>query len=246
MKIAQGIATLELGRETSRPIYPTLLWDADSATLIDTGFPNMRASIRDELAKNGVPFEKLTRIILTHQDIDHIGSLPDLLRDSPAAIEVAAHTEEKPYIQGDKPLIKANPAQGSKMTQSMPPERRAAFEALLRNPPAAPVTRTLSDGEELPEYGGLVVIHTPGHTPGHICLYHRASKTLIAGDALTAPDGVLLGPRPQVAADIALARRSLEKLLPFEITQVVCYHGGICSGTAEAIREKIEQLAHEN
>ncbi|MHB8917725.1 MAG: MBL fold metallo-hydrolase [Desulfocucumaceae bacterium] len=57
----------------------------------------------------------------------------------------------------------------------------------------ADVGRTVADEEELPYCGGITVIHTPGHTPGHICLYHKQSRTLIAGDALFAEGGLRAG-----------------------------------------------------
>ncbi len=45
------------------------------------------------------------------------------------------------------------------------------------------VNTNLTDGEELDYGGGITVIQVPGHTPGHLCLYHEKSKSLIAGDA---------------------------------------------------------------
>lgn len=43
----------------------------------------------------------------------------------------------------------------------------------------------LDDGDELAfEKGSLAIVHTPGHTPGHICLFHRAQRTLIAADTV--------------------------------------------------------------
>ncbi len=92
------------------------------------------------------------------------------------------------------------------------------------------MTRTVEDGEELPYGGGTVVIHTPGHTPGHLCLYVKQAKVLIAGDALNVEEGRLIGPRPQHTADIDAARRSLKKLAEYDIETVICYHGGMYRG----------------
>jgi glyoxylase-like metal-dependent hydrolase (beta-lactamase superfamily II) len=52
------------------------------------------------------------------------------------------------------------------------------------------------------------VINTPGHTPGHISLYHKPSKTLIAGDAMRVMDGQLLGPAPEQTLDVDTAIKS--------------------------------------
>ncbi len=86
--------------------------------------------------------------------------------------------------------------------------------------------QTLVDGQELPYLGGITVIHTPGHTLGHICLYLSESKTLIAGDALVAEEGMLAASPPSLNYDAALSKQSLKKLARFEIESVICYHGG--------------------
>ena len=68
------------------------------------------------------------KVILTHQDLDHIGGLPEILRSSDHKVEVLAHKEEKPYIQGEKPLIKLNPEQMAKRMKSLPEELRKQME----------------------------------------------------------------------------------------------------------------------
>jgi glyoxylase-like metal-dependent hydrolase (beta-lactamase superfamily II) len=45
--------------------------------------------------------------------------------------------------------------------------------------------RPLEDGQVLDILGGLTVLHTPGHTPGSLCLYHQANRILFCGDLLT-------------------------------------------------------------
>ncbi|MDF2959561.1 MAG: hydrolase [Paenibacillus sp.] len=130
--------------------------------------------------------------------------------------------------------------------KALPPEVpeawRQAFKAVLESPPKAGVDRCLADGEELPYCGGITVIHTPGHTPGHISLYHKPSKTLIAADALIVADGQLLGPHPQYSLDIDTAVKSLKKLLHYDIEAVICYHSGLYRGN---VNGRIAELANE-
>ncbi len=66
------------------------------------------------------------------------------------------------------------------------------------------------DGDTLPE--GFTVIHTPGHTPGHIALLHREKRLLIAGDALANRGGKLQGPASLFTPDGKNAQRSIWKL----------------------------------
>jgi glyoxylase-like metal-dependent hydrolase (beta-lactamase superfamily II) len=74
------------------------------------------------------------------------------------------------------------------------------------------------------------VIFTPGHTPGHICLYLKKSKTLIAGDALMLVDGKLISSPPELTADPVQAKESLKKLAELDVEPVICYHGGVYQG----------------
>jgi len=236
MQISQGIAMLELTASImgkAETIYPTLIWDDHAALLVDTGYPGQSELIRNEIERHSVPFRSLNNIIVTHQDIDHIGSLPSIVQQVSGTIKVMASPFEKPFIEGERRLLRITPEAIEQAMHSIPPdvpeEWRRAFKHSLENPPSSKVNETIDDGDELPIGGGLVVIATPGHTPGHLSLYHKASKTLIAADALTAADGELLGPH-QSSLDLPTAKRSLAKLLSYEIDNVVCYHGGLVQG----------------
>ncbi len=177
-------------------------------------------------------------MILTHQDIDHIGGLSALKAQNPN-LKIWAHTLEKPYVQGEKKLVKISAAVMESLKRLPEPMGKRLLH-VFENPPTAAVDNTLEDGEILPVCGGITVIHTPGHTPRHICLYLAASKILIAGDALTADESVLHGPVPEHAANIDEAMESLKKLLPLDIERVVCYHGGVAECGAARIQEIIE------
>ena len=112
MEIAKGVEMLQLEFQ-EYIIHPILLWDDEMAVLIDTGFPGQIEDIRIEIGKVGVSFDKLKVVILTHQDIDHIGSLPELLQNRGSNIKVYAHELDKPYIEGDLPLLKDGNVQNS-------------------------------------------------------------------------------------------------------------------------------------
>jgi len=120
-----------------------------------------------------------------------------------------------------------NQARLSKRLVSLSEEQRQQAEALFANPPKASVDTAVADGEILPYCGGITVIFTPGHTPGHICLYLNKSKILVTGDALVAADGELRGPNPGATYDMDAALKSLKKLTRYDIETVVCYHGGV-------------------
>ena len=96
MKIASGVEMLEISTNvlgTPTTIHPTLLWDEETVILVDTGFPGQAQLIRQAVEQAGVSFERISQVILTHQDIDHIGSLASIQKELPGKITVLAHGE---------------------------------------------------------------------------------------------------------------------------------------------------------
>jgi glyoxylase-like metal-dependent hydrolase (beta-lactamase superfamily II) len=224
LKIADGIEMIKL--PMNRTIYPTIIWDDDSVVLVDAGVTNSLPEIKNAMEDANIPFEKLNKIIVTHQDIDHIGGIKSILDELPE-VKVLAHEEDKPYIQGEKKLIRLN---SNFMTRinSLPKEEREKILDMFENVHVE-VNMTLTDGEELAYCGGIIVIHTPGHTPGHICLYHKKTKTLIVGDAMNVVDGQLIGPNKQTMNEEEgrIAINSLKKFEEYDIENVISYHGGL-------------------
>lgn len=224
-------------------IHPTLIWDDEDVVLIDTGYPGQLNEFRNCIDQVGVPFEKLNKILITHQDIDHIGSLSIIVEESTNNIEVYASEIEKPYIQGEKLLIKITPEKIAKAVASLPAdtseEFRKAFKNRLENPPKGKVNHVVTPGNDLPICGGITVIDTAGHTPGHISFYHKESKTLVAGDALMIENGQLNPSNPQYTFDIEQSLKSIEALLTLDIEKVICYHGGLFEGN---IKERLSEI----
>src|SRR5659263_109777 len=104
MKIAEGLEVLEIHndpKDYAAIFRPTLIWDDDNVILVDAGLPGQFQNIREEMEKAGVPFEKLSKVIITHHDTDHLGSLSAVVKASKHKVEVLAHEGEKPYIQGE-------------------------------------------------------------------------------------------------------------------------------------------------
>ena len=247
MKISAEIETLELKSlnltGSFGVINPVLIRDRETVVLVDAGYPGQLASFREAVAEAGLDFQAIGTVIVTHHDLDHIGSLADIRGALARKPEILAHAGEVPYIQGELPPVKQTAerqAQREAQFALLSDELKPLVKGLLSPVQPAPVDRTLADGEELPFAGGIVAIHTPGHSPGHLCLYHRRSKTLITGDALNLADGELVGPNPVFTPDLPLALESLKKLSAYDIETVVCYHGGVYAGECN---RRIAELA---
>ncbi|MFC4453160.1 MBL fold metallo-hydrolase [Deinococcus sonorensis] len=240
MKLSDHVYALDLqatlsGGQTS--IYPALILDdLQGATLVDTGMPGMQDLIETALREAGLGVKDLRQIIITHHDLDHIGSLAVLVAASGA--QVMALEQEVPYLVGDLPSQKTP---SPEMRQRMLDTASPALKAYLLDPPRIAVDRVLQDGEVLPMAGGVRVVATPGHTTGHLSLFVEQDDILITGDAMTSSGGELHGPMERATPDMPEAIRSVEKLSALPVRQILTYHGGLVRDEASAQLVKVSQ-----
>jgi glyoxylase-like metal-dependent hydrolase (beta-lactamase superfamily II) len=108
----------------------------------------------------------------------------------------------------------------------MPEKLRHQARLMMSAPPTVKVVHVLQGGELLPFHGGVEVIPTPGHTPGHVCFFVKTLGLLVSGDALRVENGELAGPSTGATPDMPGAIASLKNLLAYPIRTVLCYHGG--------------------
>jgi len=225
MRIAKNVEMLEIITNMGT-IYPTLVWDDNNLVLIDAGLPGQIELFKKAIEGAGFDVKNITAIILTHQDIDHIGCVTDLLELAPNA-KVLAYKDEAPYIDGRETPIKLATMEAN--YANLPDDRKAWYEQLKRGFASCKIkiNKELEDGEILPICGGIQVVYTPGHTPGHICLYLQEGKVMVVGDAAIIENGELIGSRPQITWDTKLAEESFEKIKNHEHDAIVTYHSGL-------------------
>ena len=201
-----------------------LLVDSGDLTLVDTGFTGRADLILEQIRKLGYSPSDVKKIIITHHHGDHTGNLAKLKRITGA--EIVAHPADAPYIDGTMP--QPGPARPQWLGRFL-----SRFSWLWSTEPVA-VDMLVNDGQELPILGGVKIVHTPGHTPGSICLYLQDKKLLIAGDLLANRFGIRL-PSRGFTVDLVQETKSIKGLAGLEF-DIICFgHGAPIIHNADQI-----------
>ena len=228
MKISEHVYVLPLEATTmmgTSILNVSLIVDPlHGATLVDTGTPNLLPAIEAALKAEGMQLSDIRRVIVTHHDLDHIGSLEAVVKATGA--EVLTSELEIPYVQEGRRAQKFPPADKVDEVMAHMPEH---VRQMMKNLPGVfvKVDRVLDDGELLDIAGGVRVVFTPGHTVGHLSVYVEQDGVLISGDALTSQNGELKGPSAQNTPDMPEAIKSVYKLAQLPAKTIVAYHGGV-------------------
>lgn len=183
--------------------------------LIDTGYGSDLAETERLLRDAGTPPESLTLIVNTHYHGDHAGGNHGL--QSRYGIPIAAHRWEAAAVNARD----ADACSARWLGQRVDPYR---------------VDLPLADGDELPAGdGALRVVHTPGHTLGHISLYLPDEQTLICGDAVHGDDAAWIGPFREGAGALLRAIESLDRLAALPLRWACSGHGPAIADPSAAI-----------
>jgi glyoxylase-like metal-dependent hydrolase (beta-lactamase superfamily II) len=171
-----------------------LVDDDGTFTLIDAGLPWNRGRIRTAVSEVAGSLSAIDRVLVTHYDIDHVGTLAKF-----DGLDASIHIgqADADFLTGER----------------SPPWRnhkgavQRAF-GWLTDPPTNPV-ELVEDGDEL---GSFTAHHTPGHTPGHTVYVSEDPSTVILGD-LVRESGGRFSPSPYVISyDTSAVRSSLRSL----------------------------------
>ena len=197
--------------------------DDGSVTLVDCGLKRAPGRIVAGLRAIGRHPGDVRRIVLTHAHADHAGGAAEMSARTGAP--VAVHETDAPFVErGEVPAFDPSLWSGRLMTGA-----RGGF------PPVA-VGERLTDGQVLDVSGGLRIVATPGHTPGHVSLLHEPTATLITGDALINTLGLRRSWR-YACTDFRRNERSVHVLGELEYERAGFTHGPeITHGARAAVR----------
>ena len=150
-----------------------LINDDSSITLVDCGLKGSYKKLIKDLARIGKHPKDVANILLTHAHDDHVGGAAKMI-EACEVKNVLMHEEDSHLPPIGKTPSRDDSRLSGKIMKLLPDKGYEPFE----------VTKKLKDGEIINTAGGLKVIHTPGHTNGHISLLHLESETLITGDSI--------------------------------------------------------------
>ena len=213
-------------------------------TLVDTCFlkdvPKLEAYLRDI----GHSIEEINRIVLTHVHIDHIQAVNKIKKISGGHAKIYAHWIEAEYL-ANNPKYQGPPSH-EVVTQILQKYRINTDDLIKRfgsfELEQIIVDQVLKDGDMVGTK--LQVIHTPGHTPGHISLYSEKEKIIFGGDSLFKSvmdiDGLSITPS-QVSIDPATATISAYRLSQFKCEKLLLAHQD--SPLLEGAQDAIENAA---
>ena len=188
-----------------------LVDDDGQVTLVDAGTRRAPKAVMAGLAHIGVAPSDVTRLLVTHAHPDHVGGLAALRGRTGGT--VAVHERDAAYVrEGKGPVLDRSTLGGRLLRRN-------------RGSTPTPVEEEIVDGQLLDVAGGLRVVHTPGHSPGHVSLLHEPTRVLITGDAIWNMLGRMSWSVAALCTDAALSRRTAQALGELEYDVAAFTHG---------------------
>jgi glyoxylase-like metal-dependent hydrolase (beta-lactamase superfamily II) len=210
-----------------------LIVDGDEGALIDAGFPDDESIGKRLEMLREFPDVKVRYIVITHHHFDHASGAPKL-REATGA-RVVMHKDEAPLLQRaateELPSDVEVPAERKEYVERVAEWRREAARA-------AP-EELANDGDTL-RVGSLTLrlVHSPGHTAGHLSPFLEGDRVLFAGDNVLGLGTTVVPPPPH--GDMAQYVASLAKMQSLNAELMCCGHGPVVKDPNQKLQELID------
>lgn len=241
-EILRGIFLIELPLPFSIGLINVYLVRlADGYLLIDCGMDTKPcfAALERALEGIGVPWTDIRQILLTHVHPDHIGLAPRVLQLTGARLSM--HADDAAYLDELSAQQEYQTWSNDVLRESGTSEEIIAQISVISDQVSKSFHKLTPDhllqgGERIPSsIGHLEVLWTPGHSPGHVCLYCRERRVLFAGDQMLEHISPNIGWHPG-HDPLAEYLQSLHELARLEIDLVLPSHGAPFTNHRDWIR----------
>ena len=195
--------------------------------LVDTGWdsPQTLDAFHEGIKQLGVNYDDICKIVVTHYHPDHFGLAGKLQRLSGG--ELALHEKDKPFIEPMGPEAEYTVQEMRRwLTRNGTPEAELPDIFLVMVDVGYPDI-FFSGGEKLiTGFFDFTVVWTPGHSPGHICLYERERKLLISGDNVLDEISPEIGSAPFLESNpLGDYLKSLQRIRKLDVELTLPAHG---------------------
>jgi glyoxylase-like metal-dependent hydrolase (beta-lactamase superfamily II) len=224
-------------KETKMTVHPVIIFNNNDLILCDTGYRNQLSQIEEELNKFNFSIKDITKVIITHHDHDHIGSLKSI-KDKNNALEIISSEIEADYIIGKKPPLRLLQIEEKiKTLTGKEKEFSLMFSNYLKIIENCPVDKFVKNEEYIID--NLKIIFTYGHSPGHVSLLLEDCNTLIAGDAVMSENNKFINQTNDLVFNRKDYLESIKIIKGLNINKIICYHGGIIDTN---INNKLDEI----
>jgi glyoxylase-like metal-dependent hydrolase (beta-lactamase superfamily II) len=196
-------------------------------TLIDTCFNADLPKLEEYVHNAGYEMSDIKRIVITHLHPDHTQSVNEIKRRSGGTAEILSHWAEAAYLSHDPPYSgPPTPETFLKMLNQAGIKPEDVFKKFGRlDAEPIKVDRQLQDGDMVGK--SLQVIHTPGHTLGHISLHSKQHSIIFGADvmfkSILGTDGLFVPPST-VSIDSKTAAISARRISNLKFDTLLLAH----------------------
>ncbi|MDN3584566.1 MBL fold metallo-hydrolase [Mucilaginibacter flavus] len=228
MEISEGVFQIGLG-----PVNAFIIED-NGLILVDTGLPGKKEQLFNEVRRLGFHPSHIKSIIITHLHTDHTGNASEIKNQ--LDIPIFAHVADAELIE------RGISARATNLTPGF--INWMIYHLVIKKNPQiiepVVVDEKLIDNDLLPFAGGIRIIHSPGHSAGHIALLLENRGILIGGDICSNVFNKL--DYTPLYEDIETGRQSILKAASFSFDKAVFGHGSPLTKNAnKALLERFKE-----
>ena len=235
--LSHGLSWIDLGfLGRSDVIAAAIVQGSSGVAIVDPGPTTCLATLESGLQAQGIRWNDVRHILLTHIHLDHAGATGTIVREHPHVSVLVHERGAKHMIDPSRLLESATRVYGDQMDRLW-----GEFAAV----PQANIV-SLSGGETI-DAGGRTfdVAYTPGHASHHVSYFDPSSGVALVGDVagVCALQGYVLPPTPPPDIDLEAWHESVDRILEWSPSTLFLTHFGAVTRVRPHMAELLDNLA---